>query len=386
MNAVRASAAVLALLAGASCAPAPSPSAAPGPVGGGRGEAPRNVILMVTDGGGVAYWTAARRARPQLAVEGMPVAGLVDTRNVDGRVTDSAAGATAYAAGARTFDGALSVGAACRDRLRRDSLAVKAAPEACEPLESLFDVARRRGKAVGVVTTTYIVDATPAAFVAKTPRRVWRDQIAEQFARRVPDVMLGGGRRYFDPAARADRRDLVAALCARSACVGTAAELAAYRADDRPLVGLFAPDDMGKAEARSPGLVAMVRAALSRLSRDPQGFVAMFESEGTDNAGHSNVPLPEITAEIADFDQAVAVALEFARQDPRTLVVVTGDHETGGFSVQEEADTTRASYTTRGHTMEMVPLFAAGPGAERFSGIRDNDEVGRTLRALVEGR
>ena len=371
--------AILGLLALGACAPAGSarPAASGGEV--------RNVIFMVADGAGVAYWSAADQHAADLAVKRMPVVGLVDTQSADSRVTDSAAGASVYATGVRTDNRTISVAPGCRELLRRDSMALKRDPSGCAPLESAFDLARARGMATGVVTTTSVVDATPASFVAHSPSRYWGDMIAEQFAQADLAVMLGGGRQHFD-ASRADGRDLLAPLCESAACVSTAAELAAYRGDDRPLIGLFAPGDMGAAAERPVALPRMVEAALARLGRDPEGFMALFETEGTDNAGHANQPLESVVAEMLEFDRAVGVVLDFARRDGRTLVIVTGDHETGGLSLMEEDGAATARYLTSGHTGEMVPLFAYGPGAERFAGILDNDEVGRRLKQVIAGR
>jgi len=350
------------------------------------GAGPRNVVFMVADGAGIAYWAAAEQAESDLAVKSMPVVGLVDTQSADSRVTDSAAGASVYATGVRTDNRTISVAPGCRALLRSDSMAVKRDPTLCEPLETVFQLARQRGMATGVVTTTSVVDATPAAFAANSPSRYWDDLLAERFAEAGLSVILGGGRESFDGSGRDDGQDLLARMCAAAACLSFPAELVAYRADDRPLIGLFAPEGMDPAGARSPTLPQMVDAALARLSRAPDGFIAMFETEGTDNAGHANRPLEEIVAEMLEFDRAVAAVLEFARLDGSTLVIVTSDHETGGLSLPEEGEGKVAEYTTGGHTGESVPLFAFGPGAERFGGMRDNTEIGRILRELIEAR
>ncbi len=374
--------ATLGLLVAAGCAPIGSADPyAPAVVDGVR-----NVIFMIADGGGVGHWTAAEQAADSLAVASMPVLGLVDTRSADSRVTDSAAGASVYATGVRVDNRTIAVEPGCRALLRRDSMALKRNPGGCPPLESVFEIARRQGMATGVVTTTSVVDATPASFAAHSPSRYWDDYIAEQFAGAELAVILGGGRESFDAGTRDDGEDLLARLCRGATCVSTAAELSAYRADDRPLVGLFAAGDMGKAGKRSPTLPQMVDAALARLSRDPDGFIALFETEGTDNAGHGNRPVDEVVAEVVEFDRAVARALEFARRDGHTLLIVTADHETGGLSLLEEEGRAVAKYTTADHTSALVPLFAFGPGAERFGGIHQNTEVGRMLREVVEGR
>lgn len=354
-----------------------------------RREAPevRNVVLFIGDGVGVAYWTAARRARGTLAVERMPVAGLTDTRASDSYVTDSAAGATVYATGHRTYNGAIGVGPECAAMYAADSAAVMEDPASCDPLETVFDVAWETGIGTGLVATSDITHATPASFAAKVPYRAMQDEIARQMAGRPLQVILGGGRDRFAATARSDSLDLLGPLCEMAACLQSAEELAAYRPDDRPLVGLFAPGHMDRASAgRTPTLPDMTRAALQRLARDPRGFFLVVEASQPDWRGHSNEPLPEVTAEMVDFDRAIGVALEFAADRPETLVLVVADHETGGLALMERGDSLVAGYTTTSHTGEMTPHFAAGAGAEAFAGIQDNERIGRRLMEIVRAR
>ena len=353
--------------------------------GGAVGEEPvRNIILLIADGAGVGLWTAAAYAEPDLAVKRMPVVGLVDTRSEHHKVSDSAAGATVYATGERVMNRTIGVGGTCPLPSSRDTVA-GAWPDGCEGLESWFTLARDAGKATGLVTTTSVIDATPASFVAHSPSRYWRHAIAAQFADAELDVLLGGGRQYFSGRSRPDGRDLIAEMCARADCVRTAAELAAYRPADRPLVGLFTAGDFDDTDPRPVALPDMVSAALARLARDPDGFVAVFETEATDNATHANAPLQRLTADILEFDRAVAVALEVADRIPGTLVIATADHETGGFSLVQAGEDFELEYTTGGHTAALVPLFAAGPQSARFGGLRDNVEIGQALMEIVRG-
>jgi alkaline phosphatase len=337
---------------------------------------------MIADVAGASLWAAASNAQPELAVKSMPVGGVVDTRSARHRVTDSAAGASAYATGVRVTNRTVSVAPGC-PMPRSGDTAMVARPAGCEPLESWFRIAGGKGKGMGIVTTTYVVDATPAAFVANSPSRYWYDMIAEQFAAANLDVLLGGGRRYFAPETRNDRRDLLGPMCARSDCLATPEALAAYRPTARPLVGLFAPRDMDDLEPRPVSLPAMVEAALAKLALAPNGFVAVFETESTDNAGHANEPLDVLTDYILEFDRAVAVALAFARRTPGTLLIATGDHETGGLALIQSGEGVELKYTTTGHSASPVPLFAEGPRAERFGGYRENAEIGGALLEIV---
>jgi alkaline phosphatase len=378
--------AILSVVALGACAPAAA-------TGGPRSDAgdsatgqspPPNIILLIGDGAGLAYWSAAKLAGDSLAIERMPVAGLVDTRGSDyPRLVDSAAGATAFASGVRSYNGAIGVGVRCRELMRADSAAVMRDPASCDPLPSFFDLARERGMSTGLITTTNITDATPAAFASHVPDRSMQAEVAQQYIRKGIDVLMGGGRDFFDGTARADGRDLLVDLCQRAVCLSNAEEFNAYRPDDRSVVGLFAPRLMPAAAEREPSLAMMTRAALAKLSRNPAGFVLMVEEEGTDEAGHHNWPLPQLLDEVRSLNAATEVALAFAQTHPNTLVIVVADHETGGLTLKRDADTLAVAYSTTGHTHEMVPLFAAGPGAERFGGVKENWEIGRLLMDVV---
>jgi alkaline phosphatase len=353
--------------------------------------------------------------------------GLVDTRSSDSDVTDSAAAATAYAAGIRTFNGAIGVGP--------DSQAVK----------TVLEAARDRGWATGLVATSSVTHATPASFAAHVNSRGSEFEIAKQMAAARVDVLLGGGTRYFDRAFRPDSLDLLDRLRSEYTFITQAHELA--RAGDRSvrkLAGLFASTQMEAAPTRSPALPDMTRAALEVLSRDPDGFFLMVEGSQPDWRGHGNEPLDAVTAEMLDFDRAIGVGLDFQQRNPGTLVLVVADHETGGLALDLVQDSTElmsasrqiqaamelmaqtrgfasdslralddsawrhmaaaarrmraravergpaisliARYTTAEHTGEMVPLFASGPGAERFGGIIDNFKVGQILLEVVGRR
>ncbi|HLU07889.1 MAG TPA: alkaline phosphatase [Woeseiaceae bacterium] len=343
----------------------------------------RNIILMIADGVGAGAWTAAEFANNDLAVKRMPVVGLIDTRSAVHKVSDSAAGATVYATGQRVVNRTLSVGPASACPLPAPGSA-GTWPEGCEPLETWFEAARDKGRATGIVTTTFVTDATPAAFVGHSPSRYWREELAVQVADFGLDVLFGGGARDFDASTRADGRDLLGEMCRRSRCLASPGELDDYRPDNDAVAGLFASGDMDELEVRPVTLPSMVSAALKKLAQSPDGFVAMFETEATDNATHANAPLERVTNDLLEFDRAVAVALDFASRTPGTLVVVTADHETGGFSLVESGNDFELTYANRGHTAAMVPIFAFGPQAERFGGLSENFQIGQLFRSIVD--
>lgn len=365
--------AALVALSSAACA---TSAAEREPATGPVGAAPRSIVLFIGDGTSLSYWTAARFEAEPLAVERMAEIGLVDTRPhepASGRVTDSAAGATAYATGVRTYNGAIAVGP--------DSQAVETVLERAEAL----------GMATGLVATSTVTHATPAAFASHVPDRDMHPEIARQMAEAGLEVLLGGGRGYFDGSLRPDSADLLSGMLDRYTFVEDAAALRTHADDASALLGLFAQDATARAADRSPDLAEMTRAALDVLEEDPDGFFLMVEGSQIDWRGHDNAALEEIVAEVLDLDRAVEVALDFRDRYPETLVIVTADHETGGLALHPAAggDYTgplAAHYTTTGHTAQMVPLFADGPGAGLFGRILDIDEVGRRIRDVVGSR
>ena len=329
-------------------------------------QGPR-VILFVADGAGVGHWTLLLHAKPDLAIRQFEISGLMDTRGGDHVVTGSAAGATALATGERTFFGAISVA--------MDST----------PRETVLERAMSNGLATGVMTTTNVWDATPAAFSAHAASRSEIGSITAQMARKGMQVMMGGGRRAFEPGRRADSTDLVSELRQRYTYIDNAEAFYALSLDTvQTLAALFTPGDMGRVAGRSPALSDMVEAAIAILDRDPDGFFLLVENEETDSRAHANDSTAVLVADMIAFDEAVAAALRYRERHPQTLIVVTGDHETGGISLPP--DSLRNSllhYSTGGHTAAMIPIFAIGPGAERFGAIIENREVGRLLLEAV---
>ncbi len=345
------------------CAPGPRTETAPVP------DRPRNVILMIADGTGIAYWTAARMAAPRFSLDRFAVVGLVDTQASNSRVTDSAAGATAFASGVRTYNGAIGVTA--------DTV----------PVPTILEMAQEQGKATGLVATSRINHATPAAFAAHVPHRGLYSQIVDQMLERSPTVMIGGGRGFFDGSLRPDSQNVLLPVLRRYTYVESVAQLRALDPDTvETLLGLLAVNDLPAYRERGVELEELTATAIRVLDRDDDGFFLMVEGSQIDWRGHDNADLSYVVEEVLDFDRAVGAALDYQAEHPATLVVVTADHETGGLALHaNRAGKFVANYTTTGHTAEMVPLFAIGPGAERFGGIRDNHVVGQILIDLTGG-
>jgi alkaline phosphatase len=328
---------------------------------------PPRVILLIADGTGISHWSAGLFATDSAAILRFPVVGLVDTRNVEGRITDSAASATAYATGVLTLNGFIGVD--------RDSAG----------LETVLEQAEDRGMATGLVATSSLVHATPASFAAHVPDRYLYQEIAAQIAGSTIDVLLGGGRQYFDPSRRDDGRDYLTPLGQVRRWATGADDLNETAVAGKPgLVGLFADNAMSAAdEGRSPSLAEMTKAALAILDRDPDGFFLMVEASQIDWLAHDNDSFGRIAAEVLDCDEAMQVALDYVHGRPGALLVVVADHETGGLALVEQDGQWKAAYSSGGHTAELVPLFASGTGSERFGGTHSADEIGRRIAEVV---
>jgi alkaline phosphatase len=329
--------------------------------------APPRVILVIADGTGISHWTAGMLTSDSLALWRFPVTGLVDTRNVEGKITDSAASATAYATGVLTFNRFIGMG-----------------PDS-SILETVMEQASRWGMSTGLVATSSIVHATPASFASHVLDRGEYEEIASQMAGSAVNVLLGGGRVYFDPAHREDGVDYLNELGRDRQTVSNAAELSAVReVEASGLIGLFADNAMPAAdEGRTPTLAEMTSAALAVVDRDPDGFLLVVEASQIDWLAHDNQPFERVASEVLDCDAALHIALDYLERTPGALVVVVADHETGGTTVLEGASGWELRYSSGGHTAELVPMFAAGAGAAAFSGLHTADDVGRLLEAAV---
>jgi alkaline phosphatase len=332
---------------------------------------PENIILMIGDGMGIAHITAARISTGKLNLDRFKVLGLLSTHSNNELITDSAAAATALATGQKTNNGMISM-----------------TPRK-KPLKTVLEYAEDRGKATGLIATTTITHATPAAFASHIKSRKIQNEIAEQIAASEIEVLFGGGWSFFVPESqpkskRKDDKNLLSALSAR---MQLATSREAFRKLDitRPAAYLPKPGALPEAKRRKVSLAEMTITGLDILSRSTNGFFLMVEGSQIDWRAHGN-DSDGIVDEVTSFDKAVGVAYRFARAKGNTLLIVTADHETGGFAVAEgsiKKKVSKGAFTSNGHTGEMVPLFAYGPGSQAFAGIHDNTHIGRTLIKYV---
>lgn len=317
----------------------------------------KNIIFLIGDGMGLHQMFAAHTVNGgPLAIESVTHVGLQKTHSITNYITDSAASGTALACGKKTNNGAIGM-----DTARNE-------------LESILKFAERHNMATGLVSTSGITHATPAAFIANEPSRNNYEEIAADFLKTDIDVFIGGGLNHFKN--RKDQRDLTEELKANGYVVATdRAAIEAHSAGK--LAGFTAPDHNPRVtEGRGDMLPFATAKALSLLDQNENGFFIMIEGSQIDWGGHAN-DQEYVLTETLDFDAAVKVALDFAKKDGETLVVITADHETGGMMVlngDAENRTVETVFNTGGHTGIMIPVYAYGPGAELFTGIYDNTD------------
>jgi alkaline phosphatase len=369
----------------------------------------RNVIFIQGDGMGIAHRELIRLATKgqngELAMNKLQYAGLVhtDPADPDEPVTDSAAAATAYSTGVKSYNGAIGVDVNGK------------------PVTTLLEQARAAGRSTGLVTTSQVTDATPAAFGAHVQDRSDQSEIARQFIESTkPDVILGGGEDFWFPAGTEGGWPDHPAKDPTEASKGTKGNLVdraqqlGYKyvknaqemqaAGSGKLLGLFANEEMfehrneGQGDLYDPSvpLKDMASKALDTLHRDRDGFFLLVEEEGIDEmAHHSNAKLTIKSG--AALDDTVAMVMRFAAKTPGTLVLVVGDHETGGLAIEnvDETDESGAGetaedgpipvansnlkmsvdWTTGQHTGGATPITAQGPGAERLGRVQQNTDV-----------
>lgn len=335
-----------------------------GSITASNGRAPKNVILIIGDGMGpeqVGLLLAYARQAPESVLVDRKTAldqimdggvmGISMTYPDNALVVDSAASGTQLASG--KFAGSEMIGS------DKDG----------NPVETVLEIAKKSGKATGLVSDTRLTHATPAAFAAHQPHRDLENEIAAQMIEIGPDVMLSGGLRHFIPQEANDKAsDVYKAL---AELTGGAVTIKSKRKDSRDLLSeaqqqgytlAFDRRQMAAAEGKLLGLFAysalpwalemkpslndpgrtmptlkeMSAKALDLLSQNDRGFFLMIESGLIDWAAHYN-DTGTMLHELLRFNETLAYVLDWAGKRDDTLVVVTADHDTGGFSFSYSA-------------------------------------------------
>ncbi len=321
-------------------------------------HSPRNIILMIGDGMGFAQlYKAYAFKKKNLNIVRCNYTGIANTNSASDLITDSGAAGTALATGHKT-----------------DNRHISMSPEGIE-LKTILEYAEQHGKATGLVATSRITHATPAAFIAHEPSRYNYEEIALDFLNCDIDVFIGGGWDHFYK--RSDTLNLLDSLHAN----GYKVVLSMKYLDTitcGKVAGLVYKGHPPKiSEGRHDFLSRASIKTIEILNQDPDGFFLMIESSQIDWGGHARKE-KYILNEMLDFDDVVGQVLDFAEQDGETLVIITSDHETGGYAIVKgdlESGETKGRFSSWDHTPVFVPLFAYGPGAEDFTGLYENTEI-----------
>lgn len=338
-------------------------------------EKPANIIFLIGDGMGLSAISSTVYFGDEVSEFGrFSEIGLIITSSASHKITDSGASGTAMASGQKTYNGAIGV------------------DTSGAPMENITEWVSRLGWSTGVVSTSSVTHATPASFYAHVPSRGMEQEIAAQLIDSQIDFFAGGGTGYF--ARRTDGRDLLQEAGAKG-----------FRMDTTtlPAPGTLSPDHKygfllsgggmpSVLQGRKDFLPEATTLALQYLSQNESGFFLMVEGSQIDWEGHGNRG-DGVVAEMLDFEKAVKVALDFAEKDGSTLVVVSADHETGGFALSATPNEETGSsdynvitptFATSGHTTTLIPVFAYGPGARSFKGMYQNTGIFQTMVALLK--
>lgn len=320
---------------------------------------------------GLSQVSAALYSRDEpLSLESFPIIGFHKSYSHSDLITDSAAGATAFACGIKTYNNAIGVDPDTLARL------------------SILEEAEQKGMATGLIATLSITHATPASFAAHQPMRIFYERIAEDMAKQNIDLLIGGGKKYFDRREN-DDQNLIDTLLAHNSLVSDflSADIDRIRPDiDKNFIFFTAdkhplPVSHGRTYL---GYASSLACRFLHAKNKDKGFFLMIEGSQIDWANHANEGTLMVE-ETLDFDYAVGEVLDFAKKRGNTLVIVTADHESGGAAVHEKTKRGKMQlfFTTNGHTAALVPVYAYGPNAETFSGIYENTALYHKMRAFL---
>jgi alkaline phosphatase len=324
-------------------------------------ERPKNIILLIGDGMGVAqvsaheYWQGIGNS----VFEKFPVIGFHKSYSYDELVTDSAAGATAFACGQKTTNGAIGV-----------------VPPNDTPCTTILEDLDHKGFATGMVVACTATHATPACFIAHRELRAFTEEIALDYLKTDLDCFIGGGEAMFTD--RPDRLNLEDSLRNRGYVLRRGVNFRKLPLDGSAPFMQFThdrePPTASGGRTYMPEATEIVCNYLQK--RSPKGFFLMVEGSQIDWAGHAN-DRNWLRAEMRDFDKTVQKALEFAASNGETLVIVTGDHECGGLALIKTSGRKQftPAFSTHVHTAANIPVYAYGPQQKIFSGTYENTAI-----------
>jgi alkaline phosphatase len=325
---------------------------------------PLNIILLIGDGMGLSQISILHQEQDNLSsFSRFNHIGLINCASGSHKITDSAAGATAFATGIKTYNGAIGVGI--------DSIAVL----------TILEIFEDKQYSTGLVSTSAITHATPASFYAHTISRENEVDIADQLLNSGVDFFAGGGRKFF--------QSLFSEEPAKDWIIDTSDyfQFALDMPAGKKFGYLLANEGMPKmSEGRGSFCTDASRIGIDHLKKNKKGYFMMIEGSQIDWGGHAE-DYEYVKTEMEDFNEVVNMVMDYAEKDGNTLVIVTADHETGGLSLSAERylneegntrynyDSIQGYFSTSSHTAALIPVFAYGPGAENFTGIYQNTGI-----------
>jgi len=326
-------------------------------------DQPKHIILLIGDGMGLSQVSASFYFNQDSTnFWRFPVTGLMKTSASSHKITDSAAGATAFSTGNKTYNGAIA--------MDRDTV----------PVPIITNQLAAKGFKSGIIATSSIQHATPACFYAHATYRHQYELIASQLHTSPVGFYAGGGLKFLQK--RSDGCNYLDSLRNSHFEVGTTSLPKPGTMEKSKKYAYFlAEEGMPKAPERGDFLPQATQLALEYLD-EAKNFFLMVEGSQIDWGGHEN-NADYLIGEMLDFDKTVGIALDYAEKHPETLVIVTADHETGGFTLaagktrenNNDYDRLAPSFSTGGHSATLIPVFAFGPGAELFTGVYENTDI-----------
>lgn len=331
-----------------------------------KGKKVKNIIFMIGDGMGLEQLSTAWivNNRHLNITDNFPYVGLQWTYSASKLVTDSAAAGTALFTGSKTNNGMLAM-----------------SPDG-QPLETLPEYAQSKGWKTGMSVVCRICDATPAAYAAHHANRDSLYSITSQMVDCGLDFISGGGLKWWEN--RPDGRDLTAEVKAKGYTFVTDIE-SLKAVEEGPVIALTAYTELPPALDRGTEHQEAVLKALELLD-NKDGFFLMVEGSCIDDWCHAN-KVGFAVEEILDFDRTVGAVLEWAAKDGETLVIVTADHSTGAMTLlggNVEGQSVAVNYANTGHNGVALPVYAWGPGAEKFVGIYENTELSQMIKEIIK--
>ncbi|MEM8866751.1 MAG: alkaline phosphatase [Verrucomicrobiota bacterium] len=338
----------------------------------------KNLIFLVADGMGTGtlslahHWKMANQGNHLHWMDLYEYPGLrtalQDTASASSPVTDSAAAASAWGSGKRVNNRSINIGTNG------------------EVQTPIMTYAKHAVKATGVVSTCRVTHATPAGFIANVPHRDSENDIADQYLEREVDVILGGGLSKFDRRSQ-DGVNHVASFKEKGYSIAFSKNDLSQSTGSSKLLGLFHQSHIPYAIDRKfdkslesiPSLPEMMRSALSALEDAPEGFVLQVEAGRVDHAGHGNDPAA-ILHEQLEFDDCIPLAVEFAKKNPETMVIVTTDHGTGGCQLNGSG----AGYNDSEKSMNKLKRFKGSFESLEFT-FRKTGKLDKQLFKKVTG-